>query len=77
MKRDKFSFICRLVNAFAFWQRQEIGNATATYLDDLAQAFTHIQDKSGSLTDIELWNGETGWSGTGWSYILSPFYTLC
>lgn len=56
---------CRLVNAFAFWQGQDIGNATATYLDDLAQAFAHIEDKVGSNSDIEIWNGETGWSGTG------------
>ena len=54
-----------LVNAFAFWQGQDIGNATATYLDDLWQAFAHIEDKAGSNTDIEIWNGETGWPGTG------------
>jgi glucan 1,3-beta-glucosidase len=61
--------VCRLVNAFAFWQGQEIGNATATYLDDLMQAYAHIEDRAGSSTGIELWNGETGWPGTGWSAI--------
>ncbi|MCJ1426130.1 glycoside hydrolase 3 protein [Sticta canariensis] len=54
-----------LVNAFGFWQGQEIGNATATYLDDLMQAFTRIQHIAGSIDAIELWNGETGWPTTG------------
>jgi len=51
-----------LVNAFGFWQAQPIENATHTYLDDIMQAFQHIQsiDKT-----IELWNGETGWPTDG------------
>ncbi|MCJ1226032.1 glycoside hydrolase 3 protein, partial [Toensbergia leucococca] len=52
-----------LVNAFAYWQGQNIKNATATYLDDLQQAFGKIQEKAGSVDAIELWNGETGWPG--------------
>lgn len=61
--------LVRLVNAFAYWQGQDISNATATYLDDLQQAFGHIQSLSGSTTKIELWNGETGWPGNGISSI--------
>jgi hypothetical protein len=33
------------------------------------QAYAHIEDRAGSSTGIELWNGETGWPGTGWSAI--------
>jgi len=49
-----------LVNAFGFWQGQDIKNATHTYFDDIMQAYTHI----GSVNPgnkIELWNGDTGW----------------
>ncbi|KAL8805303.1 MAG: hypothetical protein Q9182_002071 [Xanthomendoza sp. 2 TL-2023] len=53
-----------LVNAFGYWQHQNIDNATATYLDDLQQAIGHIQDLAG-LTTIEIMNGETGWPGDG------------
>lgn len=53
------------MNAFGYWQGQDIKNATATYLDDLMQAFVHIQKLAGSLDSIELWNGETGWPTTG------------
>lgn len=53
------------MNAFGYWQGQDINNATATYLDDLMQAFVHIQKLAGSLVEIELWNGETGWPTTG------------
>lgn len=56
-----------LVNAFAYWQAQEIGNATATYFDDMMQAFQRIQSISGSTTTPELWNGETGWPTDGGS----------
>lgn len=52
-----------LVNAFAYWQGQDIKNATATYVDDLQQAFGHIQSVGGN--DIELANGETGWPSDG------------
>ena len=55
----------RLVNAFAYWQGQDISNATATYLDDLQLAIGHVQALSGSTTKIEIWNGETGWPGNG------------
>ena len=54
-----------LVNAFAYWQGQKITNATATYLDDLQQAIGHIQELSGSIDGIEIWNGETGWPADG------------
>ncbi|MCJ1254302.1 glycoside hydrolase 3 protein [Lignoscripta atroalba] len=56
-----------LVNAFAYWQGQEITNGSHTYLDDLAQAFGHIQSLAGSTDAIELWNGETGWPADGGS----------
>ena len=55
----------RLVNAFGYWQSQEIHNASATYLDDLSQAFARIQSVSGSVDKPELWNGETGWPTNG------------
>ena len=57
--------ISSLVNAFGYWQSQDINNASATYLDDLQQAYGHIQDHAGSTTSIELWNGETGWPTDG------------
>ncbi|MCJ1312427.1 glycoside hydrolase 3 protein [Agyrium rufum] len=53
-----------MTNAFAYWQGQELTNATHTYLDDIFQAFTHIQNVAGT-TDVELWIGETGWPGSG------------
>lgn len=52
------------MNAFGYWQHQNINNATATYLDDLQQAIGHIQDLAG-LNTIEIMNGETGWPGDG------------
>jgi len=55
----------RLVNAFGYWQGQDISNATVTYFDDIMQAFNHIQTVAGSLDSIELWNGETGWPTDG------------
>lgn len=54
-----------LVNAFAYWQAQDIGNATHTYFDDVAQAFEHIQTIAGPSNTPELWNGETGWPTDG------------
>lgn len=54
-----------LINAFGFWQGQEIKNASHTYFDDLMQAYQRIQDISGSTDAIELWNGETGWPTDG------------
>lgn len=56
-----------LINAFGYWQSQDISNASATYLDDLQQAYGHIQSVAGSTTSIELWNGETGWPTDGGS----------
>jgi len=55
-----------LVNAFGYWQGQDISNATHQYFDDLMQAFQHIQQISGG-NKIELWNGETGWPSDGGS----------
>jgi len=57
------------VNAFGYWQKQVITNASATYLDDLQQAFHEIQ--STAQHPIELWNGETGWPTTGMEYNLA------
>ena len=59
------------MNAFAYWQGQKITNATATYLDDLQQAIGHIQELSGSIDGIEIWNGETGWPADGTQHILN------
>jgi exo-beta-1,3-glucanase (GH17 family) len=57
-----------MVNAFAYWQGQTLSNATATYFDDLMQAFTHIQSVVGGASKgPELWNGETGWPTDGGS----------
>jgi len=55
-----------LVNAFAFWQAQDINNATHQYFDDLMQAYRHIEQVSGG-NKIEVWNGETGWPTDGGS----------
>ncbi|KAJ9632866.1 glycoside hydrolase 3 protein [Knufia peltigerae] len=54
-----------LANGFAYWQYQEISNATKTYFDDMAQALGHVQEVSGSLDKVKFMNGETGWPGTG------------
>ncbi|KAL9638305.1 MAG: hypothetical protein Q9164_001633 [Protoblastenia rupestris] len=64
-----------LVNAFGYWQSQDISNASATYLDDLQQAYGHIQSVAGSTTSIELWNGETGWPTDGGSDYNDPSYS--
>jgi len=53
-----------MVNAFSYWQGQTSANASHSYLDDLYQAFGHIQNVAGT-TDIEIWNGETGWPSDG------------
>jgi len=47
-------------NAFAFWQGSTINNASHTYLDDIAQAFQHVESVAG-IGKIDLWTGETGW----------------
>ncbi|KAI9845310.1 MAG: glycoside hydrolase 3 protein [Sclerophora amabilis] len=57
-----------LVNAFAYWQGQDIDNATATFFDDIARATTHIQDVKGSTDGIEIIVGETGWTTEGTKY---------
>ena len=64
----------RLVNAFGYWQSQDINNASSTYLDDLQQAYGHIQSVAGSTTSIELWNGETGWPTDGKIGKMQLFY---
>lgn len=51
-----------LINAFAFWQGDDIKNATHVYLDDMFQAITHIEKVAGGHDKApEIWNGETGW----------------
>lgn len=60
-----------LANGFAYWQSQNINNATNTYFDDMSQAMHHIQDVAGDNKDqIRFGNGETGWP-TGKSLSLS------
>ncbi|KAL1999387.1 hypothetical protein VTN02DRAFT_4585 [Thermoascus thermophilus] len=55
-----------LANAFAYWQGQDISNATNTYFDDMAQAIAHIQNLAGDRAkDIRILNGETGWPTDG------------
>lgn len=58
-----------LCNAFSYWQGQTIQNATASFFDDIMQAFGHIQSVAGSVTSgPELWVGETGWPTQGNKY---------
>ncbi|EKG19563.1 Glycoside hydrolase family 17 [Macrophomina phaseolina MS6] len=57
-----------LANAFAYWQGQDIKNASATYFEDMARAIEHIQDVAGGPEKApEIWNGETGWPTDGGS----------
>jgi glucan 1,3-beta-glucosidase len=50
-----------LCNGFSYWQGQTDANATASFFDDVMQAFGHIQKVSGKVDGgIELWVGETG-----------------
>lgn len=56
-----------LANGFAYWQYQDIKNATKTYFDDMAQALAHVQDITGSLDKIHFMNG-------GMSHTWSPSY---
>lgn len=52
-----------LCNAFSYWQGQTLQNSSASFFDDIMQAFGHIQSVAGSVTDgPELWVGETGMS---------------
>jgi glucan 1,3-beta-glucosidase len=60
-----------LANGFAYWQYQELSNATKTYFYDMSQALGHIQDLTGSLDGIHFMNGETGWPGVS-THVFSP-----
>jgi len=53
-----------LTNAFGYWQGQTIGNASATFIDDIMQAFGRVQTLAG-VNAPELWVGETGWPTDG------------
>jgi len=58
-----------LCNAFSYWQGQTIANSSGSFFDDIQQAFGHIQEVAGSVTDTpELWVGETGWPTGGTDY---------
>jgi len=58
-----------LANGFSYWQGQTDSNATASFFDDIMQAFGHIQAVSGKVDGgIELWVGETGWPTDGSKY---------
>ena len=46
-----------LANGFAYWQYQDISNATKTYFDDMSRALGHVQDVTGSLDKIHFMNG--------------------
>ncbi len=51
-----------LANGFAYWQDQDISNATATYFDDMAQAKARIEQVAGdNAKKIRFGNGESGW----------------
>lgn len=56
-----------MANGFAYWQAQELSNATATYFDDMSQALGRVQSISGSVDGVHFMNGETGWPGDGGS----------
>ncbi|KAL4917628.1 glycoside hydrolase superfamily [Aspergillus aurantiobrunneus] len=57
-----------LANGFAYWQGQEISNATATYFDDMAQAKARIEQVAGdNAKNIRFGNGESGWPSDGGS----------
>ncbi|RMD43246.1 hypothetical protein DV735_g1884, partial [Chaetothyriales sp. CBS 134920] len=49
-----------LANGFAYWQYQEISNATKTYFDDMAQALNRVQELTGSLDAVHFINGDGG-----------------
>lgn len=56
-----------LANGFAYWQSQNINNATNTYFDDMSQAMKHIQQVAGDNNKVRFGNGETGWPTDGGS----------
>ena len=60
-----------LANAFSYWQGQTLANSSHSYLDDLNQAFGHVQNVAGSTDLIEIWNGETGWPTDGLLHLFS------
>ena len=49
-----------LVNAFSYWQGQDISNATGSFFDSIFQAYAHIEGIRGADDTTELWVGETG-----------------
>ncbi|PNH41976.1 hypothetical protein VD0004_g5239 [Verticillium dahliae] len=57
-----------LVNAFSYWQKQAVDNATATLFDSIAQAYLHVEERARVSKMPELWVGETGWPSEGSSY---------
>jgi glucan 1,3-beta-glucosidase len=58
---DLILILYSLCNAFSYWQGQTSANATASFFDDVMQAFGHIQSVAGSTSKgPELWVGETG-----------------
>lgn len=66
-----------LANGFAYWQSQNIDNATNTYFDDMSQAMHHIQSVAGDNKDkIRFGNGETGWP-TGMSSLSLSYVFPC
>lgn len=58
----------RLINAFSYWQGQEINNASHSFFDDIMQAQGKAQDAKGSIDGVEIWVGETGWPTAGTTY---------
>lgn len=59
----------RLCNAFAYWQGDEISDASETFFDDIYQALGRVQQVLGSTDGIDFWVGETG--ELSLSYLLS------
>jgi glucan 1,3-beta-glucosidase len=55
-------------NAFAYWQGQDINNASATFIDDIQQSLARVQSVRGSLDGVEFAVGETGWPTGGDKY---------
>ncbi|KAI9814662.1 MAG: glycoside hydrolase 3 protein [Phylliscum demangeonii] len=57
-----------LCNAFAYWQGQDINNASATFFDDIQQALGRVQSIRGSVDGVKFMVGETGWPTGGGQY---------
>jgi glucan 1,3-beta-glucosidase len=64
-----------LVNAFGFWQGQDISNATHQYFDDIMQAYQRIASVAPG-NKIELWTGETGWPSDGKNNLVPRFMPI-